>query len=569
MMGALNSPGVAAFRPLFRTTVQGMALAALLVGCTLAPKYERPAAPIQADWPDQPKIVYTGYDRASTAGTQPASALSPASDVAAADIGWRDFFRDPRLQALVSLALANNRDLRVAVQRVEEARGLWGEQRGALLPSIGAGIQGTRQRLPRDLRPGGPDSQSISSQYQAGLGLTTWEIDLFGRLRSLSEAAYQNYLASEQARRSVQISLVGAVAQAYLNLRAADVQLDLTRKTLDSRQASYDLVKRRFDGGVSSELDLNQAKSLLDSASANLAELARARAQAVNALVLLLGAPLPADLPPAAPFDNAQVLAAIPAGLPSALLERRPDILSAENSLRAANANIGAARAAFFPTISLTGLFGVASPSLSDLFKGGHGFWSFSPSITTPIFAGGSIRSALDVAHARNNIAVAQYEKSIQQAFQEVSDGLAGEATYGAQVQALRALEASSQRTVELSTMRYNGGVDSYLQVQNAQVTYYNAQLQLVQAGLASLLNRVQLYKALGGGWEETTHAGGQPADAGGKTTHADGKTPDAGGQATGAGAERSASAPASASASTSVSASASASASAPASAFH
>ncbi|CAM3720509.1 Multidrug transporter [Bordetella sputigena] len=499
---------------MLKQTSLAMAIVAAVSGCTLAPKYERPAAPIQADWPDQPKLVYSGYDKATTAGTQPASALLPAGDVAAADLGWREFFRDPRLQALIALSLQNNRDLRVAVQRVEEARAQWGVQRGQIYPTIGAGVQGTRQRLPPSLRPGGPDSPSISSQYQAGLGLTTFEIDLFGRLRSLSEAAYQQFLSTEQARRSVQISLVGEVAQAYLNLRAADVQLDLTRKTLDSRQASYDLVKRRFDGGVSSELDLNQAKSLLDSASANLAELARTQAQAVNALVLLTGAPLPADLPPPAPFDNAQVLAAIPAGLPSDLLERRPDILSAENNLRSANANIGAARAAFFPTISLTGLLGSASPSLDDLFKGGHGFWSFSPSITTPIFAGGAIRANLDLAKARDNIAVAQYEKSIQQAFQEVSDALAGVATYGTQVQALRALEASSARSVELSTMRYNGGVDSYLQVQNAQVTYYDAQLQLVQAGLGALLNRVALYKALGGGWEETTKKPEQTADA-------------------------------------------------------
>ncbi|AOB32297.1 multidrug transporter [Bordetella sp. H567] len=501
-------------QPMLKHAALATAVAAALSACTLAPKYERPAAPVQADWPDQPKLVYSGDDKAATAGTQPAAAVAPAGDVAAADVGWRDFFRDPRLQALIAVSLQNNRDLRVAVQRVEEARAQWGVQRGQLFPSIGAGIQGTRQRLPPDLRAGGPHSPSISSQYQAGLGLTTFEIDLFGRLRSLSEAAYQQYLSTEQARRSVQISLVGEVAQAYLNLRAADVQLELTRKTLDARQASYDLVKRRFDGGVSSELDLNQAKSLLDAASANLAELARLQAQAVNALVLLIGAPLPSGLPPAAPFDNAQVLATIPAGLPSALLERRPDILAAESALRAANANIGAARAAFFPTISLTGLLGAASPSLDDLFKGGHGFWSFSPSITTPIFAGGAIRSNLAVAEARNNIAVAQYEKSIQQAFQEVSDALAGEATYGTQVQALRALEASSARTVDLSTMRYNGGVDSYLQVQNAQVTYYNAQLQLVQAGLGALLNRVALYKALGGGWEETTKRPEQTADS-------------------------------------------------------
>ncbi len=485
-------------------------LAALLSACTLAPEYHRPDAPVQADWPDQPKLSYNGYDKATTADMQPAAALTPATGVAAADLGWRDFFQDERLRALIALSLANNRDLRVAVQRVEEARAQWGQQRGALWPSIGAGIQGTRQRLPPALRAQGPDSPSISSQYQAGLGLTTFEIDVFGRLRSLSEAAYQNFLATEQARRSVQISLVGEVAQAYLNLRAADVQLDLTRKTLDSRQQSYDLVKRRFEGGVASELDLNQSKSLLDTASADLAQLARTRVQAVNALVLLTGAPLPADLPAPAAFDMDSIVAVVPAGLPSDLLERRPDILSAENSLRSANANIGAARAAFFPTLSLTGLLGVASPSLSDLFKGGNGYWSFSPSLTTPIFAGGSIRAGLDLAKARDNIAVAQYEKSIQQAFQEVSDALAGEATYGTQLQAQLAFQASSARSLELSTMRYTGGIDSFLQVQNAQVDYFNAQLGVVQTRLASLVNRVQLYKALGGGWEETTKTAAQ-----------------------------------------------------------
>ncbi|MPT39206.1 MAG: efflux transporter outer membrane subunit, partial [Achromobacter sp.] len=282
-------------------------------------------------------------------------------------------------------------------------------------------------------------------------------------------------------------------------------QLELTQRTLASRQESYDLVKRRFDGGVASELDLNQSKSLLDTASSDLAQLARARAQALNALVLLVGTPLPADLPEAATFGRDQLLATVPSGLPSDLLERRPDILAAENQLKSANANIGAARAAFFPTISLTGLLGVASPSLGDLFKGGQGYWSFSPSITTPLFAGGSIREGLNLAKARDNIAVAQYEQTIQQAFREVSDALAGEATYGAQLDAQRALQESSSRTLELSNLRYTNGIDSYLQVQTAQVDFFNAQLSLVQTGLAALINRVELYKALGGGWEENT----------------------------------------------------------------
>lgn len=480
-------------------------VAVALAGCSLAPDYKRPDAPITGVWPDQPKVQYGGYNNPTSLGSQPASAVVPEAGIPAADLGWREFFRDPRLQSLISLSLVNNRDLRVAVQRVEEARAQYGVQRGAQWPSIGAGIQGQRQHLPANMRAGGPDSSSISSSYQAGIGLTTFEIDLFGRLRNLSEAAYQQYLSTEQAQKTVQITLVGSVAQAYFNLRAAEVQLDLTQRTLASRQESYDLVKRRFDGGVASELDLNQSKTLLDTASSDLAQLARARAQALNALVLLVGAPLPADLPPPATFGRDQLLATVPSGLPSDLLERRPDILAAENQLRSANANIGAARAAFFPTISLTGLLGVASPSLGDLFKGGQGYWSFSPSITTPLFAGGTIREGLNLAKARDNIAVAQYEQTIQQAFREVSDALAGEATYGAQLDAQRALQESSSRTLELSNLRYTNGIDSFLQVQTAQVDFFNAQLSLVQTGLAALINRVELYKALGGGWEETT----------------------------------------------------------------
>lgn len=480
-------------------------VAVALAGCSLAPDYKRPDAPVTGTWPDQPKVQYGGYNNPTSLGSQPASAVVPEAGIPAADLGWREFFRDPRLQSLIALSLVNNRDLRVAVQRVEEARAQYGIQRGAQWPSIGAGIQGQRQHLPANMRAGGPDSSSISSSYQAGIGLTTFEIDLFGRLRNLSEAAYQQYLSTEQAQKTVQITLVGSVAQAYFNFRAAEVQLDLTQRTLASRQESYDLVKRRFDGGVSSELDLNQSKTLLDTASSDLAQLARARAQALNALVLLVGAPLPADLPPPATFGRDQLLATVPSGLPSDLLERRPDILAAENQLRSANANIGAARAAFFPTISLTGLLGVASPSLGDLFKGGQGYWSFSPSITTPLFAGGSIREGLNLAKARDNIAVAQYEQTIQQAFREVSDALAGEATYGAQLDAQRALQESSSRTLELSNLRYTNGIDSFLQVQTAQVDFFNAQLSLVQTGLAALINRVELYKALGGGWEETT----------------------------------------------------------------
>ncbi|SAI58026.1 efflux system outer membrane component [Bordetella ansorpii] len=502
-------------RPQLAMSARGVlatVLVAALAGCSLAPDYKRPGAPVQATYPDQPKVQFGDSQTKSAVNSQPAAAVAPAGAYAAADIGWREFFRDPRLQKLIELSLANSRDLRVAVLRVEEARAQYGVQRASQWPSIGAGVQGTRQRLPANMRQGGPDSPAISSQWQAGLGLTSFEIDLFGRLRNLSEAAYQQYLSTEQSQRSVHITLVGAVAEAYFNLRAAEVQLDLTQKTLASRQQSYDLVKTRFDGGVASELDLNQSKSLLDTASADLAQLARARAQAQNALVVLTGLPgLPADLPAPLEFGRDQLVASVPSGLPSDLLERRPDILAAENQLKAANANIGAARAAFFPTISLTGLLGSTSSSLGDLFKGGQGFWSFSPSIQTPLFAGGSIREGLNLARARDNIAVSQYEQTIQQAFREVADALAGEATYNAQLDAQRALQVSSARTLELSDMRYRGGIDSFLQVQTAQVDFFNAQLSLVQTGLNSLVNRVELYKALGGGWNETTVAA-QPA---------------------------------------------------------
>ena len=314
-------------------------------------------------------MQYGAYAKPTSLGTQPAASVEPQAGTPAADIGWREFFRDPRLQRLIELSLANNRDLRVAVQRVEEARAQYGVQRGAQWPSIGAGIQGQRQHLPANMRA--PGAGSISSSYQAGIGLTTFEIDLFGRLRSLSEAAYQQYLSTEQAQKSVHITLVGSVAQAYFNLRAAEVQMDLTQRTLASRQESYNLVKRRFDGGVSSELDLNQAKTLLDSASSSLAELARARASRQRAggagRALARGPARAGRVRPRATAGHGA------GGLPSDLLERRPDIVAAEHQLKSANANIGAARAAFFPTISLTGLLGPPAPRCPIFSRAGRG----------------------------------------------------------------------------------------------------------------------------------------------------------------------------------------------------
>jgi len=476
-------------------------LTALLAGCSFAPDYQRPDAPVAADWPAQSGVRYQGAGQGAQLGAALGAVTTDANAVSVDELGWRDMFRDPQLQGLIARALTQNRDLRVAVARIEEARALYGIQRGEQFPSIGAGVQGNRSHLARDMRA--PGASSIASQYQAGIGLTRFEIDLFGRLKNLSEAAREQYLATEEARRSIHINLVGAVAQAYFSLRAARIQLDLTRRTLTARQVSYDLVRQRVEGGVAGELDLHQAAALLEQASADLAGFARVAAQAGNALALLIGSALPDDLPEAAPMTLADQVARVAPGLPASLIERRPDILAAEAQLRAANANIGAARAAFFPSISLTGLLGVASPSLSRLFAGGNGTWNFAPSLTAPIFAGGSIRAGLDLAQAREHIAVASYERSIQQAFREVADALAGEATYDAQIAALVQRERATRRVLELSTLRYDNGIDSYLQVQTAQVDYFNAQQALVQVGLAALANRVELYKALGGGWLE------------------------------------------------------------------
>src|SRR5690606_13376825 len=329
----------------------------------------------------------------------------------------------------------------------------------------------------------------VSRVYQAGIGITAFELDFFGRIRNLTEAAYQQFLATEEARRTVHISLVAQVAEAYFSLRAAEQQLDLARRTLAARQASMDIVQRRFDAGVAGALDLNQAQGQLDSVRADIAELTRLEAQAQNALLLLLGEQPPADLPKAEPFGKDQLLASVPVGLPSDLLIRRPDLIAAEHALIGANANIGAARAAFFPNISITGLLGFASGQLGGLFSSGNRYWTYSPQLTIPLFSGG-VSGNLDLAEARKNIAVAQYEKTIQLAFREVADALAGEATFASQLDALRALEDSTAQTLEIAKLRYQEGIDSFLQVQSAEVGLYSAQRQFLQTGYGALLNR-------------------------------------------------------------------------------
>lgn len=455
--------------------------AILLAGCSFAPTYERPIAPIAPE--------FSNLNELNT--TSDATQLE--------QLGWQDFFADQRLQALIELALLNNRDLRIAVDRIEEARAQYGIAQSDRLPTIGAGGAGQVTRNPSDLR--GADAPSVSRFFQAGVGITSFELDFFGRVRNLSQAAYEQFLATEQAQRTVRINVVAQVAETYFRWRSAQQMHELMLSTLASRERSYNLVNTLFEVGTASALDLHQAQLQLDTIRADMQQMQRAEMQALNALVLIVGSGLPADLPDGAAFGKEQIVATIPVGLPSSLLERRPDILAAEHQLKAAYANIGAAKAAFFPNISITGLFGVASSSLGSLFDSGRTYWQYAPQITLPLFAGG-VRGALDLAEARQNIAISTYEKTIQVAFKEVADALAGESTYNEQLDALRAMQSSAAESLRLARLRYEIGIDSFLQVQTAEINLYSAQLLLAQTGMESLLNRVMLYKALGGGWQ-------------------------------------------------------------------
>ncbi|CDF81824.1 AdeC/AdeK/OprM family multidrug efflux complex outer membrane factor [Pseudomonas sp. QL9] len=471
-----------------RKSLLSLALAAAaLSGCSLIPDYQRPEAPVAQAYPQGPAY----------AGAQGVVGGTPA-----ADLNWQSFFNDPQLRRLIDVALENNRDLRVAALNLEAFQAQYRIQRAQLYPAVSADVAGSRQRLPAKVSSTG--NEMISSQYGATLGVTAWEIDLFGRLRSLRDQALEQYLASDEARRSTQTALVASVANAYLTLRSDQDQLKLTRDTLATYEKTYALTKRSNEVGVASALDLSQAQTSVESARAALAQYTRLVAQDQNALTLLLGTGVPADLPQGLALDQ-PILAPIPAGLPSDLLQRRPDILEAEHQLKAANANIGAARAAFFPSISLTANAGSLSPDLSGLFDGGSGTWLFKPSISLPIFNAGSLQASLDLAKVQKNIQVAQYEKAIQTAFSEVADGLAARGTYGDQLAAQRALVDANARYYTLAEKRYRTGVDNYLTLLVAQRSLFSSQQQLITDRLNQLTSEVNLYKALGGGWQDST----------------------------------------------------------------
>ena len=456
-----------------------------LAACSMQPVYERPAAPVAGEFP-----------------TGPAYKDSPAGGSPAVDIGWRDFLADPRLQRLVEIALKNNRDLRVAMLNVAQVQAQYRIQRAALLPQVDGFADASRTR----------NKGVTSNDYSVGVA-AAWEIDFFGRLRSLNDAAFEQYFATAYARQAAEILLVSQVADQYLAMLALNEQLAVTRRTLETAQASYKIVKLQFDTGTAAELTLRQSETVVEQANANDAALVRARAQAENGLVLLIGQPLPADLPPMLPMGEQKILADIPAGLPSDLLARRPDILQAEALLRSENADIGAARAAFFPRVSLTGSVGTASATLGGLFGAGSRAWSFLPSITVPIFSGGALQASLDVAKIQKDIGIAQYEKAIQTAFREVADGLAARGTYDEQLSSLERYTAAQRRRLELADFRYRNGADTYLNVLTAQTDFYNAQLALVSTRLQRLTSLVDLYRSLGGGWVERTGEQPRPAD--------------------------------------------------------
>lgn len=462
-------------------------LAGLLGACSLAPTYEQPPAPIPADYP----VV--------------SAPVNPAETVP----DWQALFTDPRLRRLIEIGLDQNRDLRMAVLRVEEARAQYRIQRADLLPNVSVSGSATRQRSPALglENTGGLPAQAVSSGsqvtnlYTVGVGLSTYEVDLFGRIRNLRDAALGEYLALQETRRSVELSLIAEIATAYTNQRALRERMAITRQAYESRQQSLELIHQRFDYGIGSEPDIAQAQTLLETTASDLAALERSIGQADNAMALLLGQPLPHDLPPALSLERQGLDKPLPTGLPADLLTRRPDIQAAEARLKASYATIGAARAAFFPSISLTGNTGFSSAELSDLFNGGNRSWSFTPQINLPIFTGGRNRAQLEVATLRKEISVAEYEKSIQTAFKEVSDELVARQPLQCQLDAQKRLRDSAARSLVLAQQRYQQGLDEYLTQLDSQRTLYQAENTLIDARLQLALSQINLFKSLGGGW--------------------------------------------------------------------
>jgi len=471
------------------TTMRLLVLPVVLAlsACSLTPALVRPAAPVPAVYPGQHP------------GQAAADALAHG-----ADLGWRSMFGDPRLQRLIALALDHNRDLRLAALNVEAVQAQYGIQRAARWPGVDATGSAARQRTAANGVSDPAVPATVQNQFGVGVALSSFEIDLFGRVRALSDAAFARYLASEHGQRAAQIALVGAVADAYFAERLAREQLQLSERTLADWRQSLDLARRLKDARQSSGLDVAQAEGQVATAEADLQARERVLAQVGHALRLLVGAEIPAGWPDALPLQDQPVVTQLPAGLPSDLLYRRPDIQQAEQALAAANADIGAARAAFFPRLSLTASLGFASPAMGSLFDGAQRAWSFAPQLTVPLFSAGRLRSELRLAEVRKSSAVVEYERAIQTAFREVADGLAGRETFARQIEAQSRALVSAERRAELSSLRYRAGTEGRLELLDAQRQLYaarQAQLDLRRSAFASA---VALYKALGGGLSDT-----------------------------------------------------------------
>jgi outer membrane protein, multidrug efflux system len=465
-----------------------------MAGCTMAPTYTRPDNPAPAAWPDG-------------AAYKKEVVKSPAQ--VAADIAWRDFIIDKNLQKVIELALVNNRDLRMAVLNIDKTRGQYQVGISYLFPKVNATGSRTDQRTPKDLSLTGKPMES--RQYSVGLGVSSYELDLFGRVQSLKDQALEQYLATEEAHRSAQISLVAEVANVYLALAADREQLKLSRDTLTAQEETFKMIQRRFDVGISSELELRQSQTRLDAARVDIARYIGQVAKDENALTLLVGSSVPAELQPKE-LGTIALLKDFSPGLPSETLLRRPDILQAEHMLKGANANIGAARAAFFPRITLIANGGYASVRLTDLIRPENLAWNFVPTVSVPIFDGGANIANLDVAKAEHAIMLAQYEKTIQVAFREVADALAIRGTVGDQLAAQQSLTDATAKTYTLSDARYKAGIDSYLTLLDSQRSLYSAQQGLISVRLAQMLNQVTLYKVLGGGSDAPVKADEKPA---------------------------------------------------------
>lgn len=458
---------------MFKQSVITLGLIAATSSCSFIPELGKIPSPVAGDFPG------------NTGGSVPA------------DIAWQKFFTDPRLRRIVQASLENNRDLRVAVLNVEQSRAQYSISRSQLFPGVFA--SGNAERSGR-LNTQNGNGTLDTRQYEIKAGMTSYELDLFGRVHSMNQSALNTYFATDAARVAAQIALVAEVAGQYITERALLEQIGVARQTLEGMDAAYGIMKRRLDAGTVSDLEMSSVEVQRQTARADLAAFRQQQREINNSLVFLAGGSLPAGLPAGRTLDG-QVVADVRAGVPSDLLYSRPDIRQAEFILRAANADIGAARAAYFPRVTLTAEGGVASNRLDKLFSNGTGTWMFSPNISVPIFAGARLDANLESTRIGKRIEITKYEKSIQTAFREVADGLAGRSGLNEQISATSALVAAQKKRADLATQRYETGIDSYYEVLNAMLDHYAARQKLIQLRMARAINNVKLYKALGGGW--------------------------------------------------------------------